>query len=79
MEMNVEIPTFKFNKSELKKEIKRATYSFCYMCDFRRDCSLEAKQEQHCMNITKAREINKAIDLAYEVTKQAKKERTTNE
>ncbi len=73
MEINVEIPTFEFNKSELKKEIKRATYSWCYMCEHRINCTLETKQEKHCMNCTKAREINKAIDLAYDITKQAKK------
>ncbi len=73
MKTNVEMPTFTFNKSELKKEIKRATYSFCYMCPVKYNCTEENKREVHCMNYTKAKEINKAIDFAYEVIKEQKK------
>ncbi len=73
------MPIFTFKKGDLKKEIKRATYSFCYMCPDKFNCSDESKHVRHCMNYKRAQEINKAIDLAYEVVKEAKKDERKNE
>lgn len=72
-ESNVEIPTFKYTMTTLKDEIKRMTYSLCYMCPAKFNCSLETKQQLHCMKNSEAKEILKAIDFAYKIVKEQKK------
>ncbi len=73
-----EIPTLIFNKTELKKEIKSASYSYCYMCPVRKmnNCNFENRKLLHCISYKKAEEINKAIDIAYSVVKLLKKDST---
>lgn len=79
MNLKVEMPTFTFNKTDLKHEIKKATYSFCYMCPVKYNCTEDNKKQVHCMNYKRALEINKAIDFAYAVVKEIKKEEKEKE
>ncbi len=68
-------PNLKFNKTELKNEIKKATYSFCYVCPAKYSCNSDTKRELRCMDYQKAKKINEAIDFAYEVIREIKNQK----
>ncbi len=70
---NVDLPLITYSRGELMKEIKFATYSFCYMCKDKFDCTGETKEKNHCMNYKKAKEIQSAIRFTFDSIREQKK------
>ena len=71
-ESNVDLPELNgYGKTALKEQIER--HSNCYICEFKFNCSSEARKIRRCISKDKANAIKAAIDFAVDSIRESKK------